>query len=84
MLQVQVGKAVLNFGLIVIDMQNGFVSRNGSYDKLGMNTKNYRKVVPTIKKLISFCRDGGIPVFYTEAVREPSAESAVSPAIELS
>ena len=24
--------------LIVIDMQNGFVSKGGSYDKLGMNT----------------------------------------------
>ena len=24
--------------LIVIDMQNGFVSKGGSYDKIGMNT----------------------------------------------
>lgn len=32
MLQVQVGNRALNFGLIVIDMQNGFVSRGGSYD----------------------------------------------------
>ena len=72
MLQVQIGKAVLNFGLIVIDMQNGFVSRNGSYDKLGMNTQNYRKVVPAIRNLILFCRNEDIPIFYTEAVREPS------------
>ena len=28
--------------LIVVDMQNGFVSKGGSYDKLGMNTSNYR------------------------------------------
>jgi ureidoacrylate peracid hydrolase len=68
----QVGKTVLNFGLIIIDMQNGFVSRNGSYDKLGMNTRNYRKIVPTIRNLISFCRKHDIPIFYTEAVREPS------------
>ena len=72
MLQVQVGKTVLNFGLVIIDMQNGFVSRNGSYDKLGMNTRNYRKIVPTIRNLISFCRKEDIPIFYTEAVREPS------------
>lgn len=36
MLRVKVGNTYLNFGLIVIDMQNGFVSRGGSYDKLGM------------------------------------------------
>jgi ureidoacrylate peracid hydrolase len=53
-------------------MQNGFISKNGSYDKLGMNTENYRKIIPTIKRLISFCREEGIPIFYTEAVREPS------------
>jgi len=72
MLQVQLGKANLNFGLMIIDMQNGFVSKNGSYDKLGMNTLNYKKIVPTIRNLISFCRREDIPIFYTEAVREPS------------
>jgi ureidoacrylate peracid hydrolase len=72
MLQLQIGKTALNFGLIIVDMQNGFVSRNGSYDKLGMNTLNYRKVVPTIRNLIQFCRNEDIPIFYTEAVREPS------------
>src|SRR5215831_6212835 len=72
MLQIQVGKSILNFGLIVVDMQNGFVSKDGSYDRLGMNIENYQKVVHTIKQLIDFCRDLQIPVFYTEAVREPS------------
>jgi ureidoacrylate peracid hydrolase len=28
--------------LIVVDMQNGFVSKGDSYDKIGMNTPNYR------------------------------------------
>lgn len=44
MLQTQIGQTVLSFGLIVIDMQNGFVNRGGSYDKLGMNIENYRQV----------------------------------------
>ena len=30
--------------LIVVDMQNGFVSKGGSYDKIGMNTPNYREI----------------------------------------
>ena len=72
MLQIQVGNTVLNFGLLVIDMQNGFVGKGGSYDKLGMNIKNYRKVIPTTRNLIAFCRHEAIPIFYTQAVRERS------------
>ena len=72
LLQIQAGNTILRFGLVVVDMQNGFVSRGGSYDKLGLNVENYQKAVPLIKELINFCRSIGIPVFYTEAVREPS------------
>ena len=72
MLQVKIGRNVLNFGLIVVDMENGFVSKGGSYDRLGMNIENYQKTIPKIKELISFCRKESIPIFYTEAMREPS------------
>ena len=72
MLQVQVGNTTLNFGLLVIDMQNGFVSKGGSYDKLSMNIQDYREIIPTMQNLISFCRSEGIPIFYTQAVRERS------------
>ncbi len=58
--------------LIVVDMQNGFVSKDGSYDKLGMNTSNYRNIISNLKDLIEFCRIKKIPIFYTEAVREAS------------
>ena len=58
--------------LIVIDMQNGFVSKGGSYDKIGMNTSLYREIIPKLKDIIEFCRSMGIPVFYTEAVKEDS------------
>jgi ureidoacrylate peracid hydrolase len=58
--------------LIVIDMQNGFVSIGGSYDKLGMNTSNYREIIPKLKDVIEFCRSYEIPIFYTEAVKEAS------------
>jgi ureidoacrylate peracid hydrolase len=60
------------FGLVVIDMQNGFVSKGGSYDHLGMNIQDYQKVIPKVKELIQFCRTKNIPIFYTEAVREAS------------
>jgi ureidoacrylate peracid hydrolase len=58
--------------LIVVDMQNGFVSKGGSYDRLGMNTPNYREIISKLKDLIEFCRSIEIPIFYTEAVREAS------------
>lgn len=72
MLQITVGKAILNLALIVVDMQNGFISKGGSYDKLNMNIERYRKVIPIVKSLIRFCRDEDIPIFYTQAVRERS------------
>ena len=62
----------VNPALIVIDVQNGFVSKGGSYDLLGLDTTNYRAVIATIRKLIEVCRRYGLPVFYTQAVRESS------------
>jgi ureidoacrylate peracid hydrolase len=53
-------------------MQNGFVSKGGSYDTLGMNTLPYREIIPKLKELIEFCRSMEIPIFYSEAVRESS------------
>jgi ureidoacrylate peracid hydrolase len=38
----------LKLGLIVVDMQNGFVAKGESYDKLGMNTPSYREIIPKV------------------------------------
>jgi ureidoacrylate peracid hydrolase len=62
----------INPALLVIDVQNGFVSKGGSYDLLGMETTNYTKVIPKIRDLIIMCRNAGIPIFFTQAVREAS------------
>jgi ureidoacrylate peracid hydrolase len=67
-----VGDIKINLGLVVVDMQNGFVAKGGSYDKLGMNTLLYREIIPKVKDLIDLCKSLDIPVFYTEAVREAS------------
>lgn len=62
--------------LMVIDMQNGFCSPGGSYEKYGGNIgadlEAYRKIIPNITKLLAASRELGIPVFYTEQVREQS------------
>lgn len=62
----------INPALVVIDVQNGFVSKGGSYDQLGMSISHYQQVIPKILQLITLCRDAGIPIFYTQAVREQS------------
>lgn len=62
----------INPALLVIDVQNGFVSKGGSYDLLGMETSHYRGVIPKIRDLINLCKNIGIPIFYTQAVRESS------------
>ena len=73
MFEVELGESdKINLGLIVVDMQNGFVAKNGSYDKLGMNTPAYREVIPKVKELVDLCKSLDIPVFYTESVREAS------------
>jgi ureidoacrylate peracid hydrolase len=72
MFEVYTAGAKINIGLIVVDMQNGFVAKGGSYDKLGMNTPAYREIIPKVKALIDLCKSLDIPVFYTEAVREAS------------
>jgi ureidoacrylate peracid hydrolase len=62
----------VNPALIVIDVQNGFVSKGGSYDLLGIDVEHYRQVIPKIRELINLCRGNSIPIFYTQAVRESS------------
>ena len=53
-------------------MQNGFVSKGGSYDLMGINISKYSEVVSSLKQLIGFCRKVKIPIFYSQAVREES------------
>jgi ureidoacrylate peracid hydrolase len=62
----------INPALMVIDVQNGFVSKGGSYDQLGMDVSHYQHVIPQISELIRLCRGVNIPIFYTQAVREKS------------
>ena len=58
--------------LLVIDMQNGFAAEGGSYDDLGIEISIYRQIIDKIRYLINTCTRLKIPIFYTQAVREPS------------
>jgi len=62
--------------LLVIDMQNGYCTPGGSYEEYGGNIgadlNAYRHIIPNIARLISTSRELGIPIFYTQQVREQS------------
>ena len=61
-----------NPALLVVDVQNGFMSKGGSYDLLGIKVSNYQQIIPKLKELISICKKYNVPIFYTQAVRESS------------
>jgi ureidoacrylate peracid hydrolase len=58
--------------LVVIDMQNCFVSSGGSYDKLGYKIKKYQRVIPNIRYVCQKAKSLKIPIFFSKATREKS------------
>jgi ureidoacrylate peracid hydrolase len=62
--------------LLVIDMQNGYCTPGGSYEKyggrIGAELDAYRQIIPNIARLIAASRELQIPIFYTQQVREES------------
>jgi len=62
--------------LLVIDMQNGYCTPGGSYEKYGGNIgadlDAYRHIIPNISRLVTTFRELEIPIFYTQQVREES------------
>lgn len=62
----------INPVLLVVDMQNGFCSKGGSFDKFGFNIKPYRVIIPNIRRMIDYMRGKGVPIYYSKAIREAS------------
>jgi ureidoacrylate peracid hydrolase len=58
--------------LVIIDMQNGFMSSDGAFDKLGFNISNYQKIVPAVKVSYRKAKSLRLPVFLSQAIREKS------------
>lgn len=68
--------SVFHPALLVIDMQNGYCTSGGSYEKYGCNIgadlEGYRQIVQNIARLVATSHELKIPVFYTQQVREQS------------
>lgn len=73
---VRIRQSVFRPALLVVDMQNGYCSPGGSYEKyggtIGADLEAYRHIIPNIAKLIAASRELKIPIFYTQQVREES------------
>lgn len=73
---VRITPSVFRPALIVIDMQNGYCTKGGSYEKyggtIGADLEAYRNIIPNIIELLNVCRELKIPVFFTQQMREES------------
>ena len=59
--------------LLVIDMQRGFIERDGFAARQGLEVGNVRKTVPVIREAVDYCHRKGIPVFFTQQIHVPEA-----------
>jgi ureidoacrylate peracid hydrolase len=54
--------------LLVIDMQNGFCSDDGSVNRVGLPTQRLRTVIDPCVRLVEAARTADVPVIYTRYV----------------
>ncbi|MEA3343605.1 MAG: cysteine hydrolase, partial [archaeon] len=64
--------------LVVIDIQNSFMSTGGSFDKMGYDISKYHRVIPIIQELYKKAKSLKIPVIFSQAIREKSGVDLVS------
>jgi nicotinamidase-related amidase len=62
--------------MIVVDVQNDFVSSDGFIAKFGLDVSDMQAAIPRINDFIRVCRATGVPVIY---LREVIAEKTVLP-----
>src|SRR5262252_2693721 len=58
-------------GLLVIDMQNGFASPEGTLGKAGMDISMTLAIIPPIQRLVAAARAAGVHVFWSRQVHYP-------------
>ncbi len=63
---------VIQPALIIVDMQNCFVSSDGSFAKLGYDVTPYKRIIPRVKLAYRMAKELGMPVIFSKAVRERS------------
>jgi ureidoacrylate peracid hydrolase len=63
--------------LVVIDMQNDFVSDGGFFHKVGADVATIqREVIPRLTRLVDAARTAGVPVIWVQAIYDAPVLSA--------
>ena len=57
--------------VVVVDMQNAFVSEGGMFDLRGLDISGSRSIIPTISQFLEKSRSAGLPVYYVCHVLSP-------------
>ena len=62
--------------LVVVDMQNAFLSDRGSMPKLGLSVARARAIIPAVGRLIDEFRRAKAPVVFTQMTFKPDFSDA--------
>lgn len=57
--------------LLIIDMQNGFVHPESAMGRSAAGTKSQQEIVPTISRLVEFCRERSVPIIWSQQEHFP-------------
>ncbi|MBI3016090.1 MAG: isochorismatase family protein, partial [Candidatus Tectomicrobia bacterium] len=57
--------------LLVIDMQNDFLSDKGYFAERGIDLTPFQRTIPRVKTVVEFARAHGVPVIFTEQRYDP-------------
>lgn len=70
---------VLKTAVLVVDMQNAFVSKGGYFDLVGCDLSAVQKIIGPCKKIISIAREKGSRIIYLQMGCSPDLSDAGSP-----
>lgn len=62
--------------VIVVDMQNAFVSKGGMFDLAGVDISNALSVIDSNQRLLKCCRQAGVQVVYLQMSYRPDLSDA--------
>lgn len=70
---------LLKTAVVVVDMQNAFVSKGGYFDLAGYDLSAVQKIIEPCKKIISTAREKGSRIVYLQMGYSPDLSDAGSP-----
>jgi ureidoacrylate peracid hydrolase len=70
---------LIKTAVIVVDMQNAFMSKGGYFDLIGIDTSATQKIVEPCRKIIQFAREKGAKIIYFQMGYSPDLAEAGPP-----